>query len=901
MGKFAQLVSSEPGKFPKYLRIKVAVVIVAILRYEYPQKWSNFFVDLVRGLKNGLGHVDFFMRILQALDQDIIGFDEQRTKDMKMRVNAIKDHMRKNSIPEIVHALIKIVNSMAKSQSDFAKRAVELIREYSAWIPVEIITSKGFLQQIYAYINDGNLRCAAVDVLNEVIQRRNIEPHHKIKIIQQTKVLDLLSSVRAADREYTEALARLADSIATVCIAACRYMDTKAREALQAKGEDLKRLATISINVAQKSILLFLKFAQHPDFSIAEQGLDCMDSYIHFLHHVERFASVQISKEQKHLLNAMIELQIVKMAYPNNFDSYDEEVEEDFDRFRMNLENQIVNLVRFFPKITMSVVLRKLHMVIRNLRDVRPQIVEATMRAFFRSHEALSLEERTAFKKTGLKTTMDIVMQSNVGESKNSKLSVTYLETLVRYAGFLERSPGYLKPVLMSFLDHRGMGNPSEEVRGRSCYLFFRLLHTIPQGQRKMMTNLIPQLLRALQQRIFPILERGLATGERARVPLTVSNSLFICESMGILCSSNFAGKDGPTYFTQCNTVFRDRVVKLAKESRAFKGDPQLAGDRLSDIIKMLATLTKPVTRDAKYLEKPLASCLETVLMVFKALPAHPKVHQSTISVLHQMLLALKSRVVPPVTQALVILCGQLNTENYLQASSLIVQVIGLATQDQQKPLLTHLLPVYFHHTKKVLGSFKFIDEKERAYGSHIQERDDILKRFLNFVRRIIVWEVFLFNFQESSQKMSYSQVLQTVLEGCRRSDLNIVKTCLGILSELTKKWIHISKKVESLRRFLIVNVTKATLEAIFSKYMDISDAQGARAMTEIVKIHRNLASCYNKEYLSHLHNMMSRSNVPNEIVRQYVYACNPSSSQSPGETRSYLMKIVRASKTVGR
>lgn len=74
----------EQPALPPFLRNKLAQAIVAIVKREYPAVWPGFFRELVSAAGSGPGLTDMFVRIMVAVDEDVISLDIPRCGDFHL-------------------------------------------------------------------------------------------------------------------------------------------------------------------------------------------------------------------------------------------------------------------------------------------------------------------------------------------------------------------------------------------------------------------------------------------------------------------------------------------------------------------------------------------------------------------------------------------------------------------------------------------------------------------------------------------------------------------------------------------------------------------------------------------------------------------------------------------------
>eukprot|EP00466_Bigelowiella_natans_P006892 jgi/Bigna1/69936/fgenesh1_pg.10_\ len=477
------------AKYPPFLKNKIAVVIVGLLRHDYP---------------------------------DIVGFDENRSKEEVRHINQIKGHMQQTAMEPVVSALLQIASAPPNNRCFFcnfsnralAKKALELLREFSAWISSSIVKKTGFLSSLFDLLRHPNLRSDVVDVLNELVRRRNTDVIDKIAFIQQARIFPFLQSIKKPDQEFSESIAALVDSVVTESIGGFRALESQSRAA-ELTGDSkrftlTKGAANTAMQIMMKGMRFVVLYLEHPSFKVADELLGALNGYVSALSQFQNKSGKPPSEEQKEILLAILSKLPSKLAYPKEYDFKEiGEFEDSFDLFRENLEKLFVNMTRHFPKITPSFVLKKLKQVVDDASKIQPELYEAALRIFYRLYEPLSATDKMYMRKSGIiAEIMKRVVRSGVVRRSKHTLSVTYFELVSRYSMFLEKAPEFVKETMLLFLDQRGIGHPHPQVRSRASYLFFtvfRVLRSFPVAsapQRQALTPLLPAILKALQQNV---------------------------------------------------------------------------------------------------------------------------------------------------------------------------------------------------------------------------------------------------------------------------------------------------------------------------------------------------------------------------------------------------------------
>lgn len=117
-----QLGAGLRGSHRAVILNKFAQVCGLVIANDFPERWPSAFSELLRALSGGRGSVDIFLRVLLALDVDVVDQAQHRSPidaAVAMRVvrgvrggtahTSQKDGMRSTCMPEVVSALRQII------------------------------------------------------------------------------------------------------------------------------------------------------------------------------------------------------------------------------------------------------------------------------------------------------------------------------------------------------------------------------------------------------------------------------------------------------------------------------------------------------------------------------------------------------------------------------------------------------------------------------------------------------------------------------------------------------------------------------------------------------------------------------------------------------------------------
>ncbi|CAM9920641.1 unnamed protein product, partial [Discosporangium mesarthrocarpum] len=93
-----------------FVRIKVAVVLALLVKCDYPERWPEAFRELQGLLRGGAAYVELFLRVLGALDEEVVSFHVDRSPPEVEHNSLIKDTMRNTTaVSDICMVIYEVV------------------------------------------------------------------------------------------------------------------------------------------------------------------------------------------------------------------------------------------------------------------------------------------------------------------------------------------------------------------------------------------------------------------------------------------------------------------------------------------------------------------------------------------------------------------------------------------------------------------------------------------------------------------------------------------------------------------------------------------------------------------------------------------------------------------------
>lgn len=126
---------------PAFLTNKMAHIFSLVFAADFPERWSSFFNDLFFSDNINDRKVAFFyLKVLLAIDTEVVNRDIQRSKNESDRNIKIKDAMREICINEIAKSWLTIANALPEDNV-IQCLVLDNIASYVDWIELDLVAN----------------------------------------------------------------------------------------------------------------------------------------------------------------------------------------------------------------------------------------------------------------------------------------------------------------------------------------------------------------------------------------------------------------------------------------------------------------------------------------------------------------------------------------------------------------------------------------------------------------------------------------------------------------------------------------------------------------------------------------------------------------------------------------
>ncbi|CAL1412310.1 unnamed protein product [Linum trigynum] len=159
-----QLSSNENSFRQERLYVnKLNVILVQILKHEWPSRWRSFIPDLVAAAKTSETICENCMAILKLLSEEV--FDFSRGEMTQQKIKELKQSL--NSEFQLIHELCLYVLS-ASQRTELIRATLSTLHAFLSWIPLGYIFESPLLETLLKYFPMASYRNLALQCLTEV-------------------------------------------------------------------------------------------------------------------------------------------------------------------------------------------------------------------------------------------------------------------------------------------------------------------------------------------------------------------------------------------------------------------------------------------------------------------------------------------------------------------------------------------------------------------------------------------------------------------------------------------------------------------------------------------------------------------------------------------------------------
>ncbi|EGD71995.1 hypothetical protein PTSG_00011 [Salpingoeca rosetta] len=480
---------------PALIRNKVAQIFALVFVQDYPGSWPTFFQDVIEHVSEQ-APADLFLRILQAIDEQVAATEISRNAEEAEASAALKDAMREYDLSRIAQAWLTIITTFATPAPELAAHCLDVIATYILWIDVNLIVNQHFQQALHECVRVGSpVREAACRVIDAALTK-GMPAAGRLAVVDELRVGDVLERICSdaelqADADLMTEVAAIVNTLLTTLIGGLAELAADSPE-IAATHATVRRILPIAL-------MLF----GADDDGVSERVIHGINTY---LHHLKQRS--ELGEAEAATFAVIADKALMKMQFDGEDEFENEEALALFLEFRVQLKSVLVNLSHIDLQRLLAVAAAVVSHLLSPSEDHPWQRVELGLHIVFVMQEigaGVPLDDgEDSSEGAGhpMRSMLEQAVHYPVSHACPEPLLQQYFEVLGRASKFLARDVDRLMPALGTFFSAAGMQHPSSRLRSRCCYLLCTVLRD--KSVRETATALIPEIVEHLLPYFHP-------------------------------------------------------------------------------------------------------------------------------------------------------------------------------------------------------------------------------------------------------------------------------------------------------------------------------------------------------------------------------------------------------------
>ncbi|CDM63499.1 Exportin-T [Caenorhabditis elegans] len=846
---------------PAFLTNKMAHIFSLVFAADFPERWSSFFNDLFSFFSDNINDrkvAFFYLKVLLAIDTEVVNRDIQRSKNESDRNIKIKDAMREICINEIAKSWLTIANALPEDNV-IQCLVLDNIASYVDWIELDLVANDYVMPLIISKFQNPATSESATAAVCSLLEKGM--PAEK-KVGLTLTIMTVLRSnglLTVNDNNDEEEVTRVGSLVNTLGLVLLDVQNKLCASSILEKEQEccVQEMA----GLAEPALVVLNN--EDPDLSC--MCIDYIRAYCSFL--------LKFHPNETNFIEKVIRAGLQRYVMNDDMTvGGDGEDEVEFQEFRRELRSMlnVIGLKR--PEAIINAVEPWTAEVTSGGSSIPVNRIEALLNVIFHLHEIIPSNmlqsPREGISQRAARLPI-VILEGLVLDGRCPAIHVLYFELACRYERLLvlQPQPVVIPHIAAAFLDQRGISISSANVRTRIVYLFCRFVKSHKTVLGPLVSEVITRLAPLLA--VSPQADTNqLLSPEDQGYIFEATATLIVFGDLTSEMKSQYVGELASTLAMK----FENGLVEL-NTARARKADEET----IQAILQFMSNIIGYSSRMSKAFNNAQSmkacNCIDIYLRLIKLYletlsPQNAFLLESTRQFAHRLVVSMENELMP-----------------YMNG---IFDKLALVSTDLDS--MHHLL-IFCHQTvakyKKAmltsgvdLGNVLAIAARAslQEQENNIPAKDDS-QRALLYVQRAFVQLLYTVIASDCTPALNTTPgLLDHVLESAARLALSsdqtaqkVALSCLAKISLITPSWsartLRVALEIPSLSHItpsdagstLVVHEVCATLTSLHQ-----SDPDGfTRALRELVP------NGFSDQLLSALTNLKGK-NLDKQVMNLY-------------------------------
>lgn len=182
MSTWLQMQITRQVNEKNFLTRKAAQLFALVSLIDFPSRWPTYFNDLMQTCRWSLGNADFYLKVLLAIDCEIVDREIPRTPEENNLITFYKDSIRQHCVNDLVESWFCLLEENTFKNPEITCQTLEVIGAYISWIEINLIVNNRFMEFFKSALGHVDLRESTCACLEDIVNK-GMDISAKLKLI----------------------------------------------------------------------------------------------------------------------------------------------------------------------------------------------------------------------------------------------------------------------------------------------------------------------------------------------------------------------------------------------------------------------------------------------------------------------------------------------------------------------------------------------------------------------------------------------------------------------------------------------------------------------------------------------------------------------------------------------